>query len=1413
MDPGTQFPVKVYGRCDKSGRRRPIPTRTPESTAEPSIDESRVYARTDDSMARVIPYTSPDGKQSVRAIILIEVTNYGLKDLEIPKGTPIAAVDGLSDDFHDLNSSRVCRIAVGEDDIGPTELRALGWSAEDTRAYAKATEISPPEKFDAAEEERRIQEVVDAVAEEQGRQRAEELGGILREKLQRSAFDDNKAVAAAKVEPIEIWILQNAKPAQAHPRKTSAAGEAFKAATEQGFLEMGLCEPALSGEWTSAVHLARKKDGEFRYTVDMRDVNKAIVKYAYPLPKCQDLIDELAYAQFFTTFDAKSGYWQFPLAKKSRKYTAFRSVRHGLLQWCRLPQGLAVSAAEFQRRMELILRGLTFDFCLCYIDDIVVYSKTWEEHMAHIGKVLDRLRDANVTINLRKSLFAQTQVYYLGFQVGKDGLRPDKKLLEKISNFSGPLDYEQARSFLGTTQLYRRFIYRYSDVCKPIRDAINASTGDKGKEIKNTFKWTDECSEALKTLQEKLSSEPVHRLPRPDEPYYMFTDASKYAIGCVLCQKEGDDYVIVLCDSVVLPKRKYWNTTEGEAFAVVHFTHKFAHYVDNGQEFTVFTDHTAVQHALDNPSANAKLTRWGLSLLPFRDRMFIQHWPGAIMPADFFSRHPNLLKQPGVEGPGERYRLTLVLDSGDNASSEGAETSVEPIDPDVIRAIRPEDQFEWIKAIIADEQRTCESIGEIHDLVTRGVEPHAWPASVAKHLRKGHFRLDEDGVLHFEDKAHIRRQVVPASLRLFIMSMSHDAPMAAHFKNDRFFGSVEKLFWWPKMRQDLVDWQASCEICQLNDRSHSKRKGDYKSVVVTEPMSFTAMDLVGPLPLSHDGNRYILVFTDYFTRWVEVVPIKDKKAETIARAFFSIVACRWGAPLRLLTDNGKEFTSKFMQELHVLLGTEHLLTTPYHPEADGMVERFNATLISHLAKVISYDQKNWDELLPPVVFAYRTSPHSVTGVSPFKAMTGFEARSVLDAALIKSITRTSLEDLDDVRAITRDFVRGNDQQRLNNTAAKNAGNKPNTFKTGDLVLIETHALPEEYYLTKADKAAGVTSKRGNKSRRINKFAPKFEGPFRVLSVDGNRLKLASTKTSAGGKNKKDVVAAEAEASHAKHYRLPTVSKQYLAGDDAADWLDLSNSTNTVDQIVQHKDTAEGREYLVKWFGRRDKRNNEWLRAEEFEGDRAQLIQYERRLPVSERRLEQATHGVDTRDPVTKRIGDALMAMFRGADNASEDEVVRKRPRDVRFGATEVRTFQRNVARMAQPGDTDRTQGPLGPVDGVAPDADDAGSVRDQNAGVAPMSESFKDSFKADETGQNLEVPPGTSSHSPQGPYRGTRSAADVLRNLKPVIRPRGDGSRPQNERNRRHRESGDDVDARPKRKRRLSRAAREAADQ
>lgn len=259
--------------------------------------------------------------------------------------------------------------------------------------------------------------------------------------------------------------------------------------------------------------------------------------------------------------DIGSSRWQ------SRKFTAFRSVSHGLLEWCRLPMGLKVSSLEYQRRIEAVLRGLTDECCLCYVDDIVIFSKSFDEHIKDVAAVLERLQKANITINLDKSFFCRTNVAYLGFRISDQGIAPDKALTAKITDLKGPLNYEQARSFLGVTVLYRRFIHGYANLCLPIREQIKAATTEKGHERHGVFQWTEQCEDALRKLQAALTTFPVFRLPDPTRPYTLFTDASNYAVGAVLCQQddEGHPYVVLYDSVALLPTQRAWHTTEREA--------------------------------------------------------------------------------------------------------------------------------------------------------------------------------------------------------------------------------------------------------------------------------------------------------------------------------------------------------------------------------------------------------------------------------------------------------------------------------------------------------------------------------------------------------------------------------------------------------------------------------------------------------------------------------------------------------------------------------------------------------------------------------------------------------------------------------------------------------------------------------
>ncbi len=341
------------------------------------------------------------GREVARLLVPVVVANFGDEPLVIQQGERVAVSEELA-----ANAPRVCKASmeIGDGDLTVSDVPT--WEDADQKAFAAANVVSPPTPDDHSR--KRLLELVELAVASTRQQPGvtDQMAAQLEELLTRTIVDrvkfdpDKKEVPMADVEPIVIQLRPGSRGVAEPRRVTSPEGERFKQQTEQGFLEMGIVEKCESSEWAAAVHLARKKNGDFRYCIDLRNLNRHVMAQAYPLPTCQELIDTLQGAQFFTTLDAVSGFWQMPLAPESRHLTAFRSARHGLLQMCRLPMGLLTASAEFQKRIEQVLAGMTWEICLCYVDDIVVYSKTWEEHLVALDRVLTRLTERRITINL-----------------------------------------------------------------------------------------------------------------------------------------------------------------------------------------------------------------------------------------------------------------------------------------------------------------------------------------------------------------------------------------------------------------------------------------------------------------------------------------------------------------------------------------------------------------------------------------------------------------------------------------------------------------------------------------------------------------------------------------------------------------------------------------------------------------------------------------------------------------------------------------------------------------------------------------------------------------------------------------------------------------------------------------------------
>ncbi|XP_063334803.1 uncharacterized protein si:ch211-282j22.3 isoform X5 [Pelmatolapia mariae] len=401
-------------------------------------------------------------------------------------------------------------------------------------------------------------------------------------------------------------------------------------------LSLGIIEASKS-EWCHPVVLVPKKDGSIRFCIDFRYLNAISQFDSYPTPRIDDMVERLGKARYLTTIDLCKGYWQVPLTERSKELTAFRTP-WGLFQFRVMPFGLHGAPATFQRLMDQVLSDMS-DFAAAYLDDIVIFSSTWEEHLQHLEKVLGRLQSAGLTVNPAKCAIAKAETEYLGFVIGNGVIKPQVDKVTAIESCPLPETRKQLRSFLGMAGFYHRFIPHFSTRAALLTDLTGARSPNK-------ITWTEEAKMAFQDLRQSLSKSPVLHSPDFERNFILQTDASERGLGAVLLQgPPGERHPVAFISRKLFPREVRYSTIEKEGLAIKWALDSFRYYL-LGREFILETDHKALQWIERMKDTNGRITRWYLAIQPFR--FTINHIPGKDnCTADCLSRCPRERSEEG----------------------------------------------------------------------------------------------------------------------------------------------------------------------------------------------------------------------------------------------------------------------------------------------------------------------------------------------------------------------------------------------------------------------------------------------------------------------------------------------------------------------------------------------------------------------------------------------------------------------------------------------------------------------------------------------------------------------------------------------------------------------------------------------
>ena len=811
-------------------------------------------------------------------------------------------------------------------------------------------------------------------------------------------------------------------------------------------LEMGVITPSKS-EWASPVLLVPKSDGSWRFCVDYRRLNQMTLKDSYPLSRMDECLDSLGDAAYFTTLDANSGYWQMKVHPPHRHKTALVCHR-GVFEYNRMPFGLCTAPASFQRTVDIVLSGFRWKSCLVYLDDVIVFSKNFDEHLSHVSEVLTALRNAGFSLNLKKCEFFKQQVDYLGHVIRPGKLSVALKTTEAVAGFHPPKTQTHVKSFLGLCNVYRRFVPNFARVAAPLNALLK-----KGKPY-TLDPLTEEVGKSIARLKEALTSAPILALPRAGLPYSMDTDACDYQVGVSLLQHypDGTRHPIGYWSRSLCDAEKNYSVTEKECLAVVWGCQILRPYLE-GEHFTVYTDHQALKWLLGATDVSGRLARWRIRLSEFDLALDYKKGKKNTI-ADAISRLPTNGEtnvDPDLDIP--------VLQVNTDSSVEGAEedilddedrlddltASVHTVEPPLLTAIQAEE--------VIREQSTDEYCLSLRDKLDNG---HQIP-----------FEVDEDGTLvRVSPRDFSRQMVIPKALRERLLHLTHHSKSGAHAGGLRMYSTLRRYAYWPCMAVDVYNVVRNCPSCARQRIKLRRHHGFLKLFPATKPGEQVAIDLLGPLPRTRSGFEYILVITDRFSKMTKVHPLRGIGAYQVARAFCSEWVYHYGQPSMLLSDRGSQFTSTFFRNVCNILGVKQAFTSAYHPQTNGQTERFNRTLVAALRCFCSEHGRDWDTFLQGVAYGYNCTVHTATRCTPFELMLTHPPRPLALAKADKvDHSELPVQNVKDRMLRRLESLMDTAQSALNKAQSRYKRNfdarvtpSSQTYKVGDLVYVRREAV-------------------------------------------------------------------------------------------------------------------------------------------------------------------------------------------------------------------------------------------------------------------------------------------------------------------------------------------------------------------
>ena len=814
-------------------------------------------------------------------------------------------------------------------------------------------------------------------------------------------------------------------------------------------LAIGVIERSTS-RWNSPVFAVSKPSGGLRMIVDLRKINSSMIPHYYvgePLESILDRIGKMG-AQYFSVTDTLKGFFGLRLSPESRKYTGFSIHGFGKFQYTTAPQGLLSSPASYNILMTQVLVNL--EFSMSYVDDVITASKTFNDHVLHLGAFLKRMAAHDLRLNIEKCQLGYSTVAYLGFELTPEGTRPGIPKTKCIDEFKAPTTKRQIQSFCGLVNYFRRYLKNFQQYSSKLTNLTKKGSTWKGGEL------PPEAMEAFQILKKKLTTRPILRFPDYNREFHVSCDGctgkmddtigknTGGGVGAALTQVDdnGDEYVIGYVSRALRDHENNYPALLVEAVAVCFALESFEVYL-RGRKFRLWTDHKPLISAQLKPIHKKTLNRLEELIFDNGYDFVIEHKAGVDNTvADWCSRMHNEIAVL-VEGP--------VI----NAIGHDTYYDLYQYNMEDIRTMQ--DCDEWCSAV------KKMLMGSKAD----GTEDHIFRRQVMKLSRQCFLTADKIVYYRPIEKQANRAPALlltPKAMQHDIIKMAHSSmSLGAHSGILDTQNRVLDVYYWCSVLEDCSKFVRSCPVCQEMNKTpgpRAKNKGPYPMQTYPEaeaPNHKVYIDLAGPFVKTDDNYKYCLTMVDGATRYVKLAALKSKEAKESAIAFVHTWCLSFGCPSHLIHDQGAEWMNSFTKQVLLSLGISNGCTLPYRPQANSCAENYHRSLNRFFRAFLEEKREYFTHYLRLAEFSYNTSRSIATGVSPASLMLTFPIRMpFFDQEGVKNMFGSYHE----AGQVRKQIEEAMEYAKEHGRTFKdtyitqfNKGKTPPNFKEGDLVMV------------------------------------------------------------------------------------------------------------------------------------------------------------------------------------------------------------------------------------------------------------------------------------------------------------------------------------------------------------------------